>query len=274
MDQAALTFQAFERDGWNVVANEYGKLTENVTSAAADALLDAAAVGPETRVVDVASGPGWTAAAAAARGAWATGVDISESMVEQSSSRFPELDFRLGSAEELPLEDASVDAVVSAFGMPHFADHGAFAAEAHRVLVPGGRISFASWYPPQQNPFFGVALGSIAKHGDLNVPLPDGVDMFAWADEQACSDLLSTAGFGPCDRTDLPLAITTDDGVGTVVGFLQNASVRSRALYSAQTGEAQEAIAGSIAEMLAPMESDGTYTIPLAAFVVSAAKPS
>ena len=121
MDEAQQAFQDFERNGWNEVATEYGKLTEHVTTGVADALLDAARVGPETRVLDVACGPGWTAAFAAGRGAWATGIDISEAMVDQASSRFPELDFRLGSAESMPLEDASVEAVVSAFGMPHFA---------------------------------------------------------------------------------------------------------------------------------------------------------
>lgn len=272
MDSAKQEFQAFERDGWNEVAGEYGEFTAGVTSEVSEALLDAANVSGGSRVVDVASGPGWTAAVAAERGAATIGVDISEAMVAQASSRFPEVDFRVGSAEELPLEDRSVDAVVSAFGMPHFADHAAFVAESARALDAGGRIAFASWYPPQTNPFFGVALGSIAKHGDLNVPLPEGLDMFTWADDAACDELLSAAGFGPCERVDVPLAVRTANGVDTVIGFLENASVRSRALFGAQTAEAQAAITTSISEMLAPMETDGQWTIPLNAFVVSASK--
>lgn len=272
MDRAKQEFQAFEREGWNAVASEYAEFTAGVTSDVAEALLDAANVSGDSRVVDVASGPGWTAAAAAQRGAATIGVDISEAMVDQASARFSDVDFRVGSAEELPLDDQSVDAVVSAFGMPHFADHAAFVAESARVLDGGGRIAFASWYPPQTNPFFAVALGSIAKHGDLNVPLPDGVDMFTWADDAACEQLLTAGGFGPCERVDVPLAVRTSNGVATVIGFLENASVRSRALFGAQTPEAQAAITTSISEMLAPMETNGQWTIPLNAFVVSASK--
>lgn len=204
MDSAKQEFQEFERDGWNAVASEYAEFTAGVTSDVAEVLLDAANVSGDSRVVDVASGPGWTAAVAAERGAATIGVDISETMVHQASERFPDVDFRVGSAEELPLQDRSVDAVVSAFGMPHFADHAAFVAESARALDVGGRIAFASWYPPQTNPFFAVALGAIAKRGDLNVALPDGVDMFTWADDDACDQLLTAAGFGPSERVDVP----------------------------------------------------------------------
>ena len=274
MDQRASEFQAFERDGWNAVADAYGTLTDGLTGEVAGPLLDAAVVGSGSRVIDVASGPGWTAAAAMDRGASVIGVDISEAMVEQATRRYPAGDFRLGTAEALPIDDGSADAVVSAFGMPHFADHEAFAAEAHRVLRPGGRIAFASWRPPAENPFFGVALGSIAKAGDLSVELPQGADMFSWADQATSERLLADAGFEGYQRADVPLQVVTDDGPGTVVHFLENAAVRSRALFQAQTPEAKKAISATITEMMAPMEQDGTWTVPLNAFVVSAVKPA
>ena len=110
-------------------------------------------------VVDVASGPGWSAAAAVERGASVIGVDISHAMVDEASRRVPQAEFRLGAAESLPVEDESADAVVSAFGMPHFADHARFVAEGYRVLRPQGRIAFASWEPPADNPFFGDCPG-------------------------------------------------------------------------------------------------------------------
>ncbi len=272
MDTGAEAFQAFERDGWNQVAGPYADLTDGLTTGVSNSLLDAAGVAPDTIVVDVASGPGWTAAVATGRGATAIGVDISQSMVEEASRRHPGIEFRLGSAEDLPIDDQSVDAVVSAFGMPHFADHAAFAAEAFRVLRPGGKLAFASWYPPAENPFFAVALGSIAKAGDLSVPLPEGVDIFAWAELALCEELVATAGFGPCQRVDVTLTMTTSDGPGSVVGFLENASVRSRALFQAQTPEAKEAISNVISEMLAPMKQDGLWSVPLNAFVVSTTK--
>ncbi len=267
MDEQAEAFQTFERDGWNEVASVYTDLTDGVTSQAADPLLDAAEVASGSTVIDVASGPGWSARTAVERGATVIGVDISQAMVDSASRRVPQAEFRLGAAESLPVEDDSADAVISAFGMPHFADHAAFAAEAHRVLRPGGRLAFASWLPPTENPFFGIALGAIAKAGDLSVPLPEGADMFSWADRSTSEALLVTAGFRDVNRTLVPLSVVSDDGPTTMLDFLANATVRSRALYLAQTPEAKDAIATAVTEMLAPMEQDGTWTVPLNAFV-------
>lgn len=271
MDDSQRRFQAFERDGWNQVARDYAELTKTISRQVADPLLDAAAVGAGSTVVDVATGPGWTASVAAERGAEPIGVDISETMIDEARTRFPDLAFEAGSAERLPLEDSSVDAVVSAFGMPHFADHEAFAAEAHRVLRAGGRLAFASWHPPGNNPFFAIALGSIARAGNLDIDLPEGVDMFTWAEDGPCQELLSGAGFGELSRVDVPMQFVTDQGGAAIVHFLENASVRSRALYQAQTPEAKQAISETIDEMMAPLESGGSWTVPLNAFVVSAA---
>ena len=57
MDENALRFQEFERQGWQEVADSYAGLTDGVTSGVADPLLDAAKVGRDTRVVDLATGP-------------------------------------------------------------------------------------------------------------------------------------------------------------------------------------------------------------------------
>lgn len=266
------SFQDFERTGWNEVATSYADSIGRVTAGVARALLDAANVVPGSAVLDVATGPGWVAAAAVERGASAVGVDIAQAMVDEARRRHPDMEFRVGSAEELPVGAETFDAVVSAFGMPHFADHEAFAAEAWRVLRPRGRLAFASWYPPARNPFFAVVLGAIARHGSLDVDLPDGVDMFQWADTASCQDLLSGAGFGPLVRHDVNLVWDDDDGPTAMMNFLDNGGVRSRALFKAQTRKAKLAIAEDIAASLTTYESDGTWSIPLSAFVVAAPK--
>jgi ubiquinone/menaquinone biosynthesis C-methylase UbiE len=269
-DQQIEAFREFERAGWNEVAEEYARVSRNLTPQAAGPLLDAAQVTSGDRVLDVASGPGWVAAEAAGRGADATGLDISASMVEGARRRHPTITFEVGSAEEMPFEDGSFDAVVSAFGMPHFADHAAVFAEVRRVLRPSGRLAVASWNPPATNPFFAVALGAIAQCGSLDVDLPVGVDMFTWADDDACRELFSRAGLGPHTRTPVDLLLVSDDGPAEVVKVLDGASVRSRALFHAQAPEAKVAIVEKIGELLGPMERDGMWTITASAFVLSA----
>lgn len=263
-------FAEFERAGWEEVAAGYARASDGSMTQVCEPLLDAAEVRAGDRVLDVATGPGWTAAAAAARGAEVTGVDISAAMLDEARRRHPDIRFEMGAAEDLPFEDGSFDVVVSAFGMPHFADHEAVFRECHRVLADSGRLAVASWNPPQQNPFFAVALGAIAQCGSLDVNLPQGVDMFAWADDEVCRQLFTSTGFGEHSRTEVELQFVSNDGPGQMQETLENASVRSRALFQAQTDQARTAILAKIADMLEPMESNGTWTIPATAFLLAA----
>jgi len=89
----------FERAAHTRVASSYDAFFSPVTALATPALLDAAAVGPRKRVLDVATGPGRVAAAAVARGAVATGVDLAPGMVSLARSLHPGVDFREAEVE-------------------------------------------------------------------------------------------------------------------------------------------------------------------------------
>jgi ubiquinone/menaquinone biosynthesis C-methylase UbiE len=75
--------------------------------------------GQGTRVVDVTTGAGYAAAAAADRGAEVIGIDFSATQVALARQRYPSLEFREGDAGALPFPDGAFYAVVSNFGMPH-----------------------------------------------------------------------------------------------------------------------------------------------------------
>lgn len=110
-------FHDFERAGWedpNVV-REYEQSIAVLTRQSSQALLDAGAVAAGSRILDVACGPGLLAAAAAERGASATGVDFSGAQVAVAAGHYPELRFARADASALPFPDASFDAVLSGF---------------------------------------------------------------------------------------------------------------------------------------------------------------
>src|SRR5438552_7336350 len=100
-------FHEFEHHGWQEVAHGYDTSWALDTIQAIEPLLDAAHVGHNTRLLDVACGPGYVAAAAAARGAEAVGIDFSSVMVEEARARYPEAEFREGDAEQLEFPDSS-----------------------------------------------------------------------------------------------------------------------------------------------------------------------
>jgi SAM-dependent methyltransferase len=109
---------------------------------------DAARIQPGQRVLDLACGTGALAREVAARvgddGAVA-GLDPSRGMLFVAESMHPSATWHEGTAESLPFEDASFDAVVSQFGLMFFRDRAAALNEMMRVLVPGGRFAVAVW---------------------------------------------------------------------------------------------------------------------------------
>jgi len=106
---------------------------------------------PGERVLDIATGTGWTSRRVAEHGAKVIGIDISEGMLdaarEIASERRFEIDYRLADAEALPFEDGAFDAVISTCGVMFAGDRGAAAAELARVCRKGGRVALMTWTP-------------------------------------------------------------------------------------------------------------------------------
>lgn len=138
----------------------------------AEQLCDTADLHAGWRVLDVATGSGNAAIAAARLGCTAVGVDYVPALLEQGRRRAAAegLDVELleGDAEALPFPDASFDAVTSVFGTMFAPDHAQTAAEVLRVCRPGGTIALASWTPEG---FIGELFRTVGAH----VPPPAGV---------------------------------------------------------------------------------------------------
>src|SRR5437763_10105018 len=127
-------FRDFEQAAWESVAEPYDEVFGAVTIAATEPLLDAAAVRRGTRLLDVASGPGHLAAAAAQRGADVTGIDFSSAMVRIALSRYPGLHLEVGDAESPALGDSEFDAVTISYGILHLAQPARARAEPGSLL--------------------------------------------------------------------------------------------------------------------------------------------
>lgn len=102
---------------------------------------------PGERILDVATGTGWTARRVAIRGAQVTGIDIGEGVIETARQLDPkgEIDFQVADAEALPFPDNHFDAVISTFGVMFCNDPEKAARELARVCKPSGRLTLATW---------------------------------------------------------------------------------------------------------------------------------
>ena len=113
------------------------------------------------RVLDVATGSGNTALAAARRFGEATGIDYVPALLERAQERAAaerlKVDFREGDAESIPFPDASFDVVLSTVGVMFAPDQERAAGELLRVCRPGGTVGLANWTPDG----FAGELGSL-----------------------------------------------------------------------------------------------------------------
>jgi ubiquinone/menaquinone biosynthesis C-methylase UbiE len=123
---------------------------------ATDALARLASIGADTRVADFCAGLGASARYLAHRyGADVTGIELTPTRVAGAH----ELTHRVGLQDrvrviegnvmQVPLPDASMDAVISQEAFLHVPDNARTLAEAHRILKPGGRIAFTTWIAPR-----------------------------------------------------------------------------------------------------------------------------
>lgn len=265
-------FRAFEHAGWGSIPAQYHQGFGELTVQAIEPLLDAAQVSAGARVLDVASGPGYVAAAAARRGAQVVGVDFSAAMVEHARGRYPILEFREGDAEELPFASSSFDAVVISFGLLHLGRPERALAEAHRVLRPGGRVGFTVWAGPEEAIGFGIVLAAVRDHGKMDVALPPGPPFFRFSDSQECCRALLETGFSSPKVTQVPQRwrlLSGDD----LFAIMHGATVRTAGLLRAQSPEALQAIRAQIRLAAEANRRGEAIELPMPAVLASAVKP-
>ena len=117
----------------------------------AEDIVAAAGIGRGDRVLDVAAGNGNVAVVAAGRGAVVTASDFTPGLVAAGRERTTELGLDVrwdeADAEDLPYGDGSFDAVLSTFGLMFAPRPELAAAEAFRVVRPGGVVALTAWTP-------------------------------------------------------------------------------------------------------------------------------
>jgi SAM-dependent methyltransferase len=265
----ANAFNAFEAAGWEKRAGGYHRFFGPITTRVIDPLLDAAEIGPKTRVLDVATGPGYVAAAAARRGATVVGIDVAKEMVALAGRLQPGIDFIEADAEHVPFENRSFDAAVGNFVVLHLGRPESVAVELVRVLAPGGKLALSAWDVPEQARLFAVFLDAVAEAGATPPPdVPTGPPFFRFSDDTEFAHLLAGAGLDDVDVQAIAFTHRVAGADELWNGFL-DATVRTRALVLGQTEELQAEIRAAFDRAVAEFAVDGELELPVAVKIAS-----
>jgi len=265
-------FTAFEAAGWERQAPTYDDVMGRITSRLVGPLLEAAGVQQGSRVLDVATGPGYAAAAAADLGAAVVGVDMAPAMVELARRLHPTVEFRVAQAEALPFEDDSFDAVVSNFVAPHLSRPELAVAELVRVLRGGGRLALTTWDAADRMRFLGVFLDSFAEVDATPPPdIPAGPAFFQFADDEKFAKLLTGSGLNGVEIATVAFDHHIQSADELWQGML-GGMVRTSATFLSQSEQTREKIRTAFDRLVLDYRRGAWFEVPVSVKLASGVK--
>jgi ubiquinone/menaquinone biosynthesis C-methylase UbiE len=249
-----------------------------VLAPVSDLLIESAGANAGERIVDVGCGCGATAIALGQQvgpAGHVLGIDISAPMLARARQLLPPglpVEFVLADATVYPFAAASFDLLVSRFGVMFFAEPALSFANLLRALRPSGRLAFACWREPRENPFFMISLQAACRHVPKLPQLgPEDPGPFSFASEPRVRRILGEAGFSgiamePCE---LSLDLAVGRGLDAAVESALEIGPAARALAE-HPPDVVAAAANSIREALAPFVRGQAVPLPASIWIVTA----
>jgi SAM-dependent methyltransferase len=259
-------------ENWQTMASGWERRRadiEKVTRPVTEWLVQALAPQAGDTVLELAGGPGDVGYAAAehlGEEGRLISSDFSSEMVEVARRRAAELGLenvenRVLDAEEIDLEDDSVDGVLCRFGYMLMPDPEAALAETRRVLRRGGRLALAVWGAPQRNPWISIGGRILGELGLAPPPQPGEPGIFVLADEARLRGLLEGAGFTVERVEELPVLFTYED-VDRYIAIAVDTGGMFARIWNAASDEDRDAVRSGLVESFGPFAVDGGFELP------------
>jgi ubiquinone/menaquinone biosynthesis C-methylase UbiE len=200
------TYRQKSRQTWDEMSSGWEERREwllEITGSVNDWIVAQVDPQPGQTILDIAAGTGDLGFAAAERvgddGRVLT-TDFAPEMVEAArrngeSRGLTNVEYQVLDAERMPLEDDSVDGVVSRWSYMLMADPAAALAETRRVLRDGGKLGFAVWQTPDRNMWAAIPAMTLVQRGHMPAPEPAAPGMFAMGERDRVEQLVTGAGF-------------------------------------------------------------------------------
>jgi SAM-dependent methyltransferase len=267
---------------WDGVAPGWIKwehVSNRMLAAATEVLLDRAGVAAGGRVLDIATGAGDQARAAARRvgpAGFVLATDISPTMLEFVAEQARVADLaniaiHACAAENLPRDHAPFDSAICRCGLMLLPDPVAAVAAVRDVLRPGGRLGGLVMSSPAANPFY-VAVPSILRR-HANKPAPtSGPGFLALADPELLTDLFAGAGLTDLTITTLD-AICGLPSIDDTLVMIQEAFGAVRGIIDDQPKSVQDAAWAEVRTTLGQWETPDGFATPTQFHIASGQRP-
>jgi ubiquinone/menaquinone biosynthesis C-methylase UbiE len=212
------------REAWTAVAGGWERNADFIARTMRDVqawLVDHIAVNPGQTVLELAAGPGDTGFEIArhlGNSGRLISTDISPAMTDAARRRaeaqgVTNVDFRVMDAQDMDLEDNSVDGVVHRFGPMLLPDPAASLREVRRVLHDGGRYAAAVWSSPEKNAWV-LAMGMSLIMNGIELPGGDPNEpggIFSLGEPDKLRSLVLNCGFSEADVEAVELSFEYKD---------------------------------------------------------------
>ncbi len=200
---------------FNLVATKYDNPSLRFFPSCADKLVEYAQIKPDSKVLDIATGTGVVAMAAAqclADDGHVHAIDLSKNMLQQAQAKLKNagmdnVDFHIMDAENLTFESNSFDIITCSYGLFFIPDMSAALQSWLRVLKPGGKLVFTSFAPAAFQPLTEIFIKNLAEY-DIVPPTPRWLQL---AEEDLCKQLLAKNGFESAQVTKAQLGYHLDE---------------------------------------------------------------
>jgi ubiquinone/menaquinone biosynthesis C-methylase UbiE len=200
------TYKRTTTEQWQAAAPKWAAWTpvlEDWLGAATERMLDLAGVSPGSRVLDVAAGAGGQSLAAPRRVGPEGSVlatDIASNILEYAAEAaraegLTNLTTQVADGEEIGVEPAQFDAVISRLGLMFFPDRARALAGMRQALRPGGRLAAIAYTTPERNAFFSTPITLVRERTKQPPPSPGQPGPFSLGATGVFEAELLAAGF-------------------------------------------------------------------------------
>ena len=271
-----------DRDYWNDVAGKRWAASQEqmdeVLHAYAETLREAATLPPKGVLVDVGCGCGATTLLAQEQSPHADiiAVDVSRPMLDVAKRRAiarggPNVRFVLGDAATEQIPEASVDRIISRFGVMFFADPAAAFSHMRNWLKPSGKAVFVVWATREENPWMTEMVSVIGKHIELPTPDPEAPGPFTLGNTEKRRSIFERAGYSAIEELTIDSPVRITGSMDDLMRFYGERGPVSQALSEAPETQ-REAALGALRQHVESLYDGAGVSLPAKAIRVTLSK--